>query len=66
MADIVAAPDTIQEIGRTIDAAKRKVQEYVKAWQQGTLKKEPGCTMQQVFEMKVCIRKTESQHLVYY
>jgi DNA-directed RNA polymerase II subunit RPB1 len=53
VADIVAPPQTIKDVGASIDDAKKKVQEFVNEWQQGTLKKQPGCTMQQVFEMNV-------------
>ena len=56
VADIVATADTIQSIGESIDAAKKEVQKYVCEWQQGSLKKQPGCTMQQVFEMQVNCR----------
>ena len=53
VADIVATADTIEDIGRSIDDAKKEVQHYVKQWQEGSLKKLPGCTMQQVFELQV-------------
>ena len=53
VSDIVATADTISDIGQSIDAAKRAVQQFVREWQQGALKKQPGCTMQQVFEMQV-------------
>ena len=51
--DIVAAPETIQAISESIDAAKSDVQNFVEQWQKGKLKPMPGCTMRQVFEMQV-------------
>ena len=56
VSDIVATADTIKNIGQSIDDAKKEVQKFVKQWQQGTLKKQPGCTMYQVFEMQVNAR----------
>eukprot|EP00960_Hanusia_phi_P024641 726338-Hanusia_phi.AAC.1 len=53
VSDIVASAETIKAIGASIDAAKKDVQGFVEQWQQGSLKKQPGCTMHQVFEMQV-------------
>jgi len=53
VADIVATAKTIKAIGDSIDSAKKEVQQFVRQWQGGSLKKQPGCTMQQVFEMQV-------------